>query len=440
MNLREVIKVTHGLIISGERKNKEVGKICIDSRNFEKGDIFVAIRGNNTSGHKYIKDVIDEASLVITDRFIISKSKTPIIRVFNAKKAIINIGKYNRKKYIDKPLIAITGSVGKTTTKDLIAHIFETKYNIIKTEKNQNNELGVALALSKITDKNDIIILEMGMNHEKEIEKLSRMSKPGTAVITNIGTSHIGNLRSEENILKAKLEITKYLKKGDLVVNGNDNYLKELKENINYGIIKTDSSIVSNIKIKNKLYFDITIDEKLYNIEFNIPNKYLIENILLAIEVAKIYQIPASSIVKAINSFEGTENRLEEIKLNNNITIINDCYNACLESIRSSLSMLNNTKKKKMAIIGDVLELGNHSEEIHKKIEEELLKIEDLRVITVGEATNIINTGIHFNNNEELKKYLNRAKLDDTTILIKGSHGMHLEEIKDYIIEKYKAQ
>ena len=125
MNLREVIKVTHGLIISGERKNKEVGKICIDSRNFEKGDIFVAIRGNNTSGHKYIKDVIDEASLVITDRFIISKSKTPIIRVFNAKKAIINIGKYNRKKYIDKPLIAITGSVGKTTTTSLIAKIIE---------------------------------------------------------------------------------------------------------------------------------------------------------------------------------------------------------------------------------------------------------------------------------------------------------------------------
>ena len=130
MNLREIIKVTHGIILSGERKNKEVGKICIDSRKVEKGDIFVAMRGKNTNGNKYIEEVIDKASLVITDKFIISKSKTPILKVFNVKKAITSIGKYNRKKYIDKPLIAITGSVGKTTTKELIAQIFETKYNI----------------------------------------------------------------------------------------------------------------------------------------------------------------------------------------------------------------------------------------------------------------------------------------------------------------------
>lgn len=440
MNLREVIKVTHGLIISGERKNKEVGKICIDSRKIEKGDIFVAIRGKNTNGNKYIEDVIEKASLVITDGFAISKSTTPILKVFNAKKAIINIGKYNRKKYIDKPLIAITGSVGKSTTKELVAQILETKYNILKTEENQNNDLGLALTLSKITDNHDMIVVELGMNHLKEIEKLSRMCIPSTAIITNIGTSHIGNLQTQENILKAKMEITKYLKKGNLVVNGNDPYLSKLEESNNYGLIKVTSENISNIKINKNLNFSILLNEKEYNVEFNIPNKYLIDNILLAIETGLIYEVSPNLIVKALNNFEGLSGRLKEIKINNNITIIDDCYNASLESIRSSLSVLENTKKKKMAIIGDVLELGNHSEEIHKKIEEELLKIEDLRVITVGVATNIINTGIHFNDNEELKKYLNRAKLDDTTILIKGSHAMHLDEIKDYIIEKYKAQ
>lgn len=440
MNLREVIKVTHGIIISGERKNREVGKICIDSRNIEKGDIFVAMRGQNTNGNKYIENVIEKASLIITDKFVISKSKTPILKVFNVKKAITNIGKYNRKKYIDKPLIAITGSVGKTTTKELIAEIFETKYNILKTEGNLNNDLGVPLTLSKINEKHDIIILELGMNHLKEIEKLSRMCKPSTAIITNIGTSHIGNLKTQENILKAKMEITKYLKKGDLIVNGSDFYLSKLKENKNYGIIKTNNEIINNIKIDEKLHFDININDKEYNIEFNIPNKYLIENILLAIEAGLIYQIQPHSIIKAINNFEGAKGRLETIELSNNITLISDCYNASPESIKSSLSVLDTTKKKKMAIIGDVLELGTHSEELHKKIGEYLEEVKDLRIITVGEATKIINIGKHFNNNEELKEYLNRAKIDDTTILIKGSHGMHLEEIKDYIAEKYKAQ
>lgn len=440
MNLREVIKATHGIIISGKKNNREVGKICIDSRMIEKNDIFVAIRGKKTNGNKYIDDVIEKASLIITDKFVTSKKSTPILKVFNVKKAITSIGKYNRKKYIDKPLIGITGSVGKTTTKELISKILETKYNILKTIGNQNNELGVPITLSKINEKHDIIIMELGMSNLKEIEKLSRISKPSTAVITNIGTSHIGNLKTQENILKAKMEIAKYLKKGDLILNGSDFYLNKIKENKNYGIIRTDSNKISNIKVDEKLHFDININDKIYNVEFNIPNKYLIDNILLAIEVGLIYQIAPCAIIKAINSFEGAEGRLEKIELPNNITLINDCYNASPESIKSSLSVLDNTEKKKMAIIADVLELGNHSEELHKKIGEYLEEIKDLRVITVGDATKIINIGRHFNNNEELKEYLNRAKLDDTTILIKGSHGMHLEEIKDYITKKYKAQ
>ena len=440
MDLREILKSTHGIILSGERKNKETGKICVDSRKMEKGDIFVAMRGTNTNGNKYIKDVIDKASVVITDKFITSKSDTPIIKVFNVKRAITAIGKANRKKYIDKPLIAITGSVGKTTTKELIAHIFETKYNIVKTEGNLNNDLGVPLTLSKITESNDIVILEMGMNHLKEIEKLSRMCKPSTAIITNIGTSHIGILKTQENILKAKMEITKYLRKGDLIVNGNDPLLNTVKENKNYGIIRTNEDIIENLRIEDKMYFDIRLNDKLYNVEFSIPNKYLLTNILLAVKVAEIYQIQPSAIVRALNTFQGAEGRLDTIELKNNITLISDCYNASPESIKSSLSVLSNTKKKKMAIIGDVLELGEHSQTLHKKIEKSLEEIEDLRVITVGDATKVINLGRHFNNNEELKEHLNRAKLDDTTILIKGSHGMHLEEIKNYLAEKYKAQ
>jgi len=434
MTLKEILKTTHGKIISGEKTNKETGKICIDSRIIEPNDIFIAFKGNKTDGTKYIKDVINKASVIITEKKIKIDNKTPIIKVRNVKLALQKIGIYNRLKYIDKPVIAITGSVGKTTTKELLSEIFKTKYNILKTKENMNNEIGVPITLSQINKNHDIIILELGMNHLKEIEKLSKMARPQTAIITNIGTSHIGNLKTQENILKAKLEITKYISHGNLIINGEDFYLNKIKENKKYSIIKTKEKNISNIIKNDKLYFDIKIQNKTYKIEFNIPNKYLIENILLAIEASLIYQIPPNNIINAINNFKAPKKRSNIIKLENNITIIDDTYNASLESIKSSLTLLEN--KESIIILGDVLELGTHSEEIHKKIEQELKKIKNTQIITVGENTKIINIGTHFNNNKEIINYLKKIKLNNKTILIKGSRGMYLEEIKEYIIKE----
>ena len=440
MTLKEILKITKGKIISGKKENIEVGKICIDSRVIEKNDIFITLQGKNTNGYKYIEEVIDKASLIITNKKIKLKNKTPIIRVRNTKKALIKIGKYNRKKYIDKPLIGVTGSVGKTTTKELIGNIFKTKYNILKTRKNYNNEIGVSLMLSEIKDKHDIIILELGMNHLGEIKKLSKLCKPTTGVITNIGTAHIGNLKTQENILKAKLEIIKGMKKGDLIINGSDFYLNRIKPKKNISIIKTNEKDINNIFLNEKLNFDIKINNNTYNINFNIPNKYLIENILLAIKVGIIYQIPMNNIIKAINNFKSPDNRSEIINLKNNITLINDTYNASLESIKSGLSMLENIKKEKLAIIVDVLEVGDSYELIYKQIEKEILKIENINLITVGTYTKIINTGIHFNNNEEIIEYLNKKELKNTTILLKGSRNMHLEEIKEYLVKYYTCK
>ena len=437
MTINEILKATHGKIISGDKKDIEAGKICIDSRKIEPNDIFIALKGNKTNGSKYINEAIKKASVIITEKRIKTKSATPIIKVKNAKKSLQKIGIYNRNKYIDKPVVAITGSVGKTTTKELISEIFKTKYNILKTEGNYNNDIGVPIMLSQINKNHDIIILELGMNHLKEIEKLSKMCKPQTAIITNIGTSHIGNLKTQENILKAKMEITKHLKNGNLVINGSDFYLSKIKQNNKYSVLKTNENCINNIIKNDKLYFDINIKNKNYKIEFNIPNKYLIENILLAIKVAILYQIPVNNIINAINNFKAPNKRTNIIKLKNNITLIDDCYNASLESIKSSLSLLED-KKSSLAIIGDVLELGSHTEEIHKKIEEELKKIKNLKIITVGKNTEIIKEGIHFNNNDEIIEYLKTIKLENTTILIKASRNMHLEEIKDYLVKEYK--
>ena len=439
MTLKEILKITKGKIISGKKENIEVGKISIDSRTIEKNDIFITLQGRKTNGIKYIKDVLGKASIIITNKRIKSNAETPIIRVRNTKKALRQIGKYNRKKYIDKPLIAITGSVGKTTTKELIGNIFKTKYNILKTYKNYNNDIGVSLMLSQIKETHDIIILELGMNHLNEIKKLSKICKPQTAIITNIGTAHIGNLKTQENILKAKLEITKGIKKGDLIINGSDFYLNKIKKKRNISIIKTQEHNIENITLNEKLNFEIKKKNEKYQINFIIPNKYLIENILLAIKTAEIYKIPYKNIIKAINTFKMPNNRSNIINLKNNITLIDDTYNASLESIKGSLAVLENLKKEKLAIIGDVLELDNKSEKIHKEIEKELLKIENINIITVGTETKIINKGIHFNNNQELIEYLKQKELKDTSILVKGSRKMHLEEIVKYIENKYKG-
>lgn len=440
MNLTELLKITKGKIISGTNINKKIGKLCIDSRNIEKNDIFVAIKGKKTDGNKYIKDVINISSVIITTKKIKLKHETPIIKVKNIKKTIIKIGKYNRKKYINKPLIAITGSVGKTTTKELISAIFKTKYKILKTKDNYNNDIGVPLMLSQINESHDIIILELGMNHINEIKKLSKICKPTTSIITNIGTSHIGNLKTQKNILKAKLEIIKGMKTGTLIINGNDTYLKKIKKIRNINLLKTNHKNIKNITIDEKLNFDLKLYNKFTNINFNILNKYLIENILIATEVAQLYQIPTKDIVKQLNNFKSLNKRTNLINLENNITLIDDCYNASLESIKASLSLLETVNKNKIVIIGDVLELGKHSKKIHKKIEQELLKIKNLYIITVGNNTKIIKAGIHFNNNYELINHLKNKNLLNNVILIKGSRGMHLEEIKDYLVNKFSCK
>lgn len=437
MNLLELLKITKGKVISGEKQNRQIGKICIDSRIIEKNDIFIAIIGKNTDGNNYIKDVINTASAIITTKKIKLKHKTPIIKVKDIKKTITKIGKYNRKKHINKPLIAITGSVGKTTTKELISEIFKTKYNILKTKGNYNNDIGVPIMLSQINDKHEIIILELGMNHLKEIKKLSKICKPTTSIITNIGTSHIGNLKTQKNILKAKLEIIIGMKKGTLIVNGSDKYLSKLKKNKKYNLLKTNKKDVNNIIINDKLYFNLNLNNKTEKIHFNIPNKYLIENILLATLVSQLYQIPVNNIIEQISKFKSINKRTNIINLKNNITLIDDCYNASLESIKSSLSLLENINKDKIAIIGDVLELGTHSKKIHEQIEQELLKIKNLNIITVGKNIKVIKSGINFNTNNEVINYLEDRILSNNAILIKGSRGMHLEEIKDYLTNKY---
>lgn len=409
-------------------RNKKINKIEFDSRNIQKNDIFIAIKGNNYDGNDFIAEAIKKGAIYcITDKNINNKK---CIKVLDIKKLIFDLTNYIRCKY-NIPLIAITGSNGKTTTKELIYQILKSKYNILKSEGNNNNIYGVSKTLFNLDEKYDLILLELGSNHSGEISYLSKMCNPTYSIITNIGTSHIGNFKSRKNIFKEKISILDGMKEKNLIVNGDDKYLKKLnyyKCGINYG----NNLVAYNIRSDyNKLNFNIHIDSE-HEIEFNYPIMHFINDILLAIKTALDFNIDMKDIVEGIKNFNNIDMRMNIIKTSKYV-IINDCYNSSFESLKGGINYLKTLSGNKIIILGDILELGSYSKKIHKKVNRYLKTVKDSLVLTKGEYTKYIN-GMHFKNNADIIEYLKGMDLKGKYIYVKGSRKMKLEEIVKYLL------
>lgn len=455
--VKDIIRICKGKLICG---NEE--EICEnfskDTRQINEGDIYLGIKGEKFNGSIFYKDAFANGAKgcilqdieIIEDEINTYKDKFIII-VENVVKALQELATYKRSLY-NIPVIGITGSVGKTSTKDIIASVMSTKYKVLKTEGNYNNEIGLPLTILKLKGHN-AMVLEMGMSAFGEISLLTEIAKPTTAVITIIGSSHIGELGSRENILKAKLEILEGLdNKGALIIN-NDNDLLNLwnKDNndnhkhITYGIENKSILNAKNINImEEKSSFEISIDNKNYKVKIPVSGKHFVYNALAAIAVGLENNIDMQDIIKGISNFSLTKRRMEIIKNNRNITIINDCYNASYESIKAALEYLNSlTAKRKIAVLGDVLELGEFSKEMHQKIGEEVINNKIDILITVGkEARTIADTVINrntkiqvhaFNNNVEAINLLKEQMKEEDVMLVKASNGMHFEEIVEGI-------
>lgn len=420
MKLNKLIKIINGNYQNDIRSYKNINNFVIDSRKCSKDDIFIAI--NN--GYKYIDNNLD-CLCVITDKNITKNVPYPIIKVKDSIIALSNIAKYKRKHYKKTKVIAITGSVGKTTTKELLYNILKTKYKVYKSDKNYNNHIGLPLTLSNINQNYDYILLEMGMNHKGEINYLSNIAKPNIGIITNIGTSHIGNFNTYEDIIYSKLELTNYLKDILFIDKKYNKYINY--KNIYYYKDYQIKNITNTLENTN---FIININNIDYKINFNIPGIHLINNILICIDVSLYLNIKIEDIIKTINEFIMPENRLNIYK--KDFIILDDSYNASLESTIGLLDTIKNIKKEKIIILGDILELGNYSKEIHLKINNKLKEIYGLKLL-VGEETKVID-GIHFNNNKEIINYLKSIVLKDKLIILKGSHRMNLKEIKDELL------
>ncbi len=434
----------------------EVEYFTIDTRLIRSNCFYVGIKGDNYDGNNFYLDalkkgakvaVIENIDITKDDLNYITENNKTIIVVKDTIKFLGDLASYKRT-IINIPIIAVTGSAGKTSTKDMIYTVLNEKYDAFKTIGNKNNHLGLPLTLLNLTDEK-IAVLEMGMNHLGEISYLSKIARPDVAVITNVGTAHIGNLGSRENILKAKLEILDGLaKEGTLIINNDNdllhNWLKNYKGDID---IKTYG-------IHNKsdvMPFDIVEDETestytYENILFNVPvaGEHYVYNSLSSIIIGKMFDISLEEIKNGMKKLELTSNRME-LTEKDGISYINDAYNANYDAVKYAIKHLGSVEGRKIACLGTMKELGKYSTELHSKLGIEIIDNEIDILITVGEYTDLINkmalenglleeNSYHFNTNEEAINIINKIKLPDDTILVKASASCNFLEIVDKIV------
>ena len=433
MNILDILNITNGTLINKINLNTKINKFKINSKEINKGDCYIALTLSK-DGHNFIKEAITNgASLIIVSKKV--SYNIPTILVQNTTKTLGQIAKTLRKKYNPK-VIAITGSVGKTTTRELIYTVLSTKYKCLSSEKNYNNHIGVPLTIFNLNQTDEIAIVEMGMNHLNEIKYLSDMITPDIAVITNIGTSHIGNLGSKENILKAKLEI-KHGLTGPLFVNGDDKMLK------NQNAYKSGFDEHNDLKAYDlsssltQSSFKINLNNKPYQIDINLP-KHLINNVLIAIHIGLYLNVDINDIIEALKKYKPYNMRMNILQDKNGNTIINDCYNSSLESLKGVLNLLEKENQKKLLILGDINELGTYTTKIHNQIPNLLDKINNKQVILIGKNMQKVNykNALHFLNYKKTLNYLKKEKIKDTLILIKASRSLKLEKITNYLINQ----
>ena len=450
ITVNKILEICNAKLLLGN-KELEVNSYSKDSRSIESGDMYVAIKGERVNGNDYIESAFENGAMgCITDEEIDNKilerfKDKVIIKVQDTIKALQEIAKYKRSLY-DIPVIAITGSVGKTSTKDIIANVMMQKFNVLKTEGNLNNHIGLPLTLLKLKDHTAVVV-EMGMNHFGEISLLTDIAKPTGCVITNIGTSHIGNLGSRENILKAKLEILEGLNKEGFILINNDNDLLNdwSKKQDNYKAYTYGIENKSNYLAESIMQSENSSSFKINGIEANVPvgGIHFVYNATCAFAIGDILGIEKEQIINGIQEFRLTAKRMDIQIVKENIKVINDSYNASYDSMKAALEVMGKTKaNRKIAILGNMLELGEYTKELHEKVGEEVVKNKIDVLITVGEyAKEIGNKSkllgmkniLEFGDIDKVAEYLKNNMKDGDLILLKASNSMNFSKILDKI-------
>lgn len=491
LNIEEIVKAVSGILLSGD-KDRTVTYVSTNSKQIEKDTLFVPIVGERTDGHRYIEDAFKAgavATFTSKELSMEERNRLPAtyayIKVEDTVEALQALGTYYRSKF-SIPVIGITGSVGKTTTKEMVAAALGTKYCVLKTEGNMNSQVGLPLMMLRLGKEHEIAVIEMGISEEGEMERLCRIARPESAILTNIGISHIAQLKTRENIRKEKLNIINQF--GDqsvLFLNGNDDLLGEIYEKISsykektqiYDILlneetmdKLENCTIISFGTKEGLNYrakDIVSSNETTTftlcvtkrneflpgdgerITLSVLGTHNVHNALVALAVASHYEVPIEQAKEGLKQYQPIAMR-GVIRREKGITLIDDTYNASPDSIKGGLDMLLQIEaNRRIAVLADVRELGDISKEAHYDLGVHIanLKKEDIfieEVVTVGEEAKNIAQGIKENNpfilthsflnNEEAIAYLTAIIKTGDGMLVKGSRSMQTDEIVEKIL------
>ena len=452
LKVTDILKATNGKLING---NKElmITNYKIDSREVNNGDFFIPLSGEKTDGHKYLDMVIDKGCcgfFVAKDKidalnikeYLIKNKNLIIIEVEDTLIALHSIGEYNRDIHISIPIVAVTGSVGKTSTREIISSVLSQEKKVMTTEKNMNGNIGLPLMTLKLQDQ-DVGVFEAGVDFVGEMDILTKILKPEIAVITNIGTSHIGKFGSKDIIYQEKTKIANGLVgRKILLLNKDDEYLKN--ENVNIEFYNINDA--KNIKMNNDyIEFDTYIYNKLEHLKINDIGEHNVLNSLIAIKIGQLYNISSKNIIKGIDKYRNFSRRMEKIKIKD-FTIIDDTYNASPSSTESGLKTLSNLNyKRKIAVLADILELGEYSKKIHEDLGEcfkglnidVLIAYGDAMKYLVNNARKYVSKVFYFKDEKEVIEKIESIIQKDDIIYFKGSNAMNVNKIIKYLKEDF---
>ncbi len=450
ITVRDILEATKGVLLCGD-ENTPISDICINSKLVKEGDLFVPIIGQNVDAHRFIESALEVGAATLTsehDSVIVSDK--PYIRVNHTEAALQDIGRYLRRR-MDVAVVGVTGSVGKTTTREMIAAALGTTKRVYQTEKNYNSQIGVPICISHITRDKEMAVLEIGMSMEGQIATLSEIIRPSVSVVTTIGVAHIEYLKTQENIRKEKLSIINSMDDdGILFLNGDDPMLSEMRgkmpcKTLFYGTNEWCDYHAENISFENgKSYFDCVHYGERVRVELSALGRHNIGNCLAALAVADISGIPLTVAATAFPEFTGQRQKLIERK--HQYTIIDDTYNASPTSMKASIDVLSDMpcQGKRYAVLGDMFELGDDAASYHYEVGAYAAAAQIDEVICVGELAGNIKKAIDeadtkvsaysFTDKEEAAIYLISLLKPEDIVMLKASNGMNLNEIVNILL------
>lgn len=443
MKVYEIVEATQGILVSGN-KDDEINFFSQDSRQMTNGGMYIPLKGERFDGHNFIESAFQTGAQAIISEKDVNYEDKIVIKVKDTYQALKDMASYLRNHRPVK-VVGVTGSVGKTSTRDMVYSVVKQKYKTLKTEGNYNNEIGLPLTILRYHDE-EVLVLEMGMNHLQEMSRLSMIARPDIACITNVGTAHIGELGSRENILKAKLEITDGMKEGSTLIINQDNDMLQTVELPHLNVVRVGKGKEASIQASHivleetKSSFEVEYQGKKEIIEVPVQGEHNISNALIAIAVGIELNISLEDIKKGIQEFKLTKNRMDILEKNHK-TVIDGTYNASVDSMKSSIDVLANYKKRKVAILADMLELGDYSQQLHEEVGSYVAsKGIDILVCVGKEAKYIYQKAresmkdvYYFESNQEVIARLDELLKEDDVILVKGSHSMNLKEVVEKI-------